>query len=283
MLKAMYPYFLIAPALAFVMLILAYPVVSGFIGSLYTYDMFTLESEFAGLNNYLRLFTNPRFQNSLLRSVILAGGTIGLGLFLSLSFALCLNSIRIFKAFFRGVSLVPWLVSGIAAAVMFRFLFSGNGGLIYVLYESLGFQAVSWLGHSGRAMLVLILTNTWFLCPFAILVMFAGLQTIDPNYYDAAAIDGCYGLRTLWHVTVPLIKPMIGISLIWLSFASFSIFDIVLPTTGGGPGRATEVMAVAMYRVAFHALDYATGYAIMTVILVINIAMSFVYLKLFRV
>ncbi len=283
LIKQLTPYLLIGPAILIVMGILGYGVGWSFMMSLHKLNPLTFQNEFAGLATYMELFTSPQFQNALLRSATLVGGTILLGIIVSLSFALSIYKIQGFKGAVRAISLIPWMVSGIAAAVMFRFLFSGNAGLINIIMESFGLAPVGWLAHPTRAMFVLILTNTWFISPFSTLIILSGLQTIDTEIYDAAAVDGCSGVRTLGQITLPLIKPMFGFSLIWLSFASFNIFDVVLPTTGGGPGRATEVLAVMMYRLAFQGLDYPMASAIVIVLLIINAFMSLFYLKTFKV
>lgn len=138
------------------------------------------------------------------------------------------------------------------------------------------------MGHPFRAMVVLTLTNTWYISPFSTLILFSGLQTIDPALYDAATVDGASSAQTLFRITIPSIKPMIGVALIWLSFASFNMFDVVLPITAGGPGRSTEVLALVMYRFAFNDLNYPIATAIMMTLLVINVALSVFYLKIFK-
>ena len=272
------PYAFLVPALIFVLGILGYGVVSGFITSLHSTDPFTYVTTFAGFRTYLELFRSPRFQNSLLRSTYLVLGSVALGMLVSMTFGLCLNQLRRVRTAIRGVSLVPWMVSGIAAAMMFRFMFSGNVGLVRFFTT----EPVTWTGHPVRAMVVLILTNTWYISPFSTLILFSGLQTIDPTFYDAAAVDGASPIQVLFRLTIPLIKPMIGVALIWLSFASFNMFDVVLPITAGGPGRATEVLALVMYRFAFNELNYPMATAIMMTLLIINVGLSVVYLKLFK-
>ena len=272
------PYVFLVPALVFVIGILGYGVVSGFITSLHRTDPFTYETTFAGFRTYLELFSSPRFRNSLLRSSYLVLGSVALGMLVSMSFGLCLNQLRRVKAAVRGVSLIPWMVSGIAAAMMFRFIFSGNVGLVRFFSA----EQVTWLGHPFRAMIVLTLTNTWYISPFSTLILFSGLQTIDPALYDAATVDGASSAQTLFRITIPSIKPMIGVALIWLSFASFNMFDVVLPITAGGPGRSTEVLALVMYRFAFNDLNYPIATAIMMTLLVINVALSVFYLKIFK-
>lgn len=279
----MVPYMLVAPAILLVAGVLGYAVVSGFVTSLFRVDIWTIERPFVGLANYIELFRNPTFQNSLVRSLIFVGGTIVLGLALSMGFALLLETVRLARGFLRSVALIPYLVSGVAAAIMWRFLFTGEGSLVQATLESLGFEQMTWLGHPDRALVVVTLANVWFISPFATLILLGGLQSIDGELYDAAAIDGANAFQKFLNVTIPGILPMLSLSLMWLSFASFNMFDIILPLTGGGPGRATEVLAVYMYQLAFRNLDYSSASAVMMVLLVINLTFSLLYLRISRV
>jgi len=273
---------MLTPAMLFVLGILGYAVVNGFIMSLYKVEVWTVGQPFVGLENYIKLFEDPKFINSLTRSLIFVAGTIIFGMGLALSFALVLNQVRQGRGFFRGIALVPYLVSGVATAVMWRFMFVGETALINQLMDLLGMAEMTWLGDPNRALLVVTMANIWFISPFATLILLAGLQTIDSTLYEAASIDGASPLQKFVHITIPGLAPMLALSLMWLSFASFNMFDIILPLTGGGPGRATEVLAVYMYQLAFRDLSYSSASAVMMVLLVINLSFSILYLWLFR-
>lgn len=279
---ALVPFLFVAPALVFVVGILGYAVVNGFILSLHDVSIWKVERPFVGLQEYVDLFANPTFQNSLSRSLIFVAGTLVLGMLLSMGFALLLQEVRFGRGFMRAVALVPYLVSGVAAAVMWRFLFTGEGSLVRNALQSVGLGELTWLGDPNRALAVVTLANVWFISPFATLILLGGLQSVETQLYDAAAIDGANAWNRFWHVTIPSIMPMMALSLMWLSFASFNMFDIILPLTGGGPGRATEVLAVYMYQLAFEQLDYSSGAAVMMVLLAINLALSIVYLRVGR-
>lgn len=276
------PYLLALPALAFVGAVLGYGVVNGLWLSLNDVSVYNLERPFVGLANYAELFTDPTFHNSLIRSLIFVAGTIGLGIVVSMGFALLLQEVRTGRGLLRAIALIPYLVSGVAAAVMWRFLFTGEGSLVQSIFARFGMEDLTWLGDPTRALIVVTLANVWFISPFATLILLGGLQSVDTQLYDAAAIDGANGWNRFVHVTLPSIAPMMALSLMWLSFASFNMFDIILPLTGGGPGRATEVLAVYMYQLAFDELDYSSGSAVMIVLLVINLTFSLLYLRIGR-
>jgi len=277
------PYLLILPAILFVGGILGYAVFSGIFTSLFRVSALYIEEPFVGLQNYIDLFTDPVFQNALIRSLIFVLGSVVLGILISMTFALSLYKITKLRNVFKGLTLIPYLVSGIAAAIMWRFMFIGDGGFVNLFIESLGFDTFTWLAHPARAMFVVILANVWFISPFAILILLAGLQSLDPNLIEAARVDGANKITIFFKIILPLIAPMVGISLIWLSFATFNMFDIILPLTGGGPGRATEVLAVFMYDLAFEQLNYSLASAVMVVLMSLNMLVSIIYLKLFEV
>jgi ABC-type sugar transport system permease subunit len=274
---------LLGPAVVMVAGVLGYAVVSGAVTSLFRVEVWTLGTPFVGLENYQRLFRSPTFINSLTRSLIFVGGTIVLGSLISMAFALVLHAVRWGRGLFRAIALVPYLVSGVAAAVMWRFLFTGETSLVNMGIVAMGGTSIPWLARSDLALVVVTLANVWFISPFSTLILLGGLQSIDPQLYEAATIDGARSHQSFWHITMPSIAPMLALSFMWLSFASFNMFDIILPLTGGGPGRATEVLAVHMFQLAFRDLNYSTASAVMVVLLVINVGFSLLYLRIFRV
>lgn len=278
--KSLMPYVYVIPGLVFVLGVLGYAVAGGFVLSLHETDMF-LNKTFVGFKNYSAIFHDPRFQSSLWKTVVFVITSIVLGITMSMVFALTLYYVGFGRRFFRGLSLVPYFVSGIAAAVMFRFIFTTSGGFVNYVLTGLGLPAPSWLGSPVLAFCVAVLANCWFMVPFATLILLGGLQTVDKDIYEAAKLDGASGTKTFFRITLPLIKPMMGVSLIWISYISFSTFDIILALTAGGPARATELISVYMYQIAFLELDFGQGSVLMLVLLSFNTILSFVYLYIF--
>ncbi|MDH3664586.1 MAG: sugar ABC transporter permease [Alphaproteobacteria bacterium] len=274
------PYLLIVPGLALVLGILGYGVVAGIVLSFHKVDMF-MNRTFVGFENYVTIFNDARFRASLLRTLLFVVASISLGLLLSLVFALALRVVTFGKRFFRSLSLVPYFVSGIAAAVMWRFLFSTNVGFVNLVLASLGLPEQSWLGDPVLAFVVAVMANCWFMVPFSTLIILGGLLGIDKDIFDAAKIDGASPTATFFRISLPMIKPMLGVALIWLSYASFSTFDIILALTAGGPFHATEVVSLYMYQIAFQQLDFGEGAVLMVVLLTFNVVLSLVYLYFF--
>ncbi|MCH8572220.1 sugar ABC transporter permease [Nesterenkonia sp. AY15] len=277
--KKLTPFLFIGPAIGLIVAVLAYPVMYGIQLSLFETNVIG-ETTFIGLGQYFKLFADPAFQGALVRSLVLVASSVIIGMVFSMTFAQILHKITFGGKVFRTIVLIPFLVSGIAAAVMWRFLFAPTGGVVGLVFDFFGADAISWLGDPTRAMIVLILANVWFISPFSTLIIYAGLKTVDPNLYDAAAIDGAGGWDTYRFITVAALGPQLMLSLMWLSFASFNMFDLIIPMTGGGPGRSTEVLALLLYQLGFEQLDFNAAAAVMVVLLGLNIGLSAAYLKL---
>lgn len=281
--KKSIPYILLLPSMIFVFGILGYGVIYGIVISLFDYNVYSLDRPFVWIQNYIELFQDRTFLNSLYKSLIFVFCSVFFGILISLVFAIALYKLTIMQGFFKGLTLIPYLISGIAAATMFRFLFSGDVGMVNQLLSVFGIDEILWLADEWLALFVIILANIWFVTPFAILILMAGLQGIDQDIFEAAKIDGASRFRIVYQIIIPLISSMIGVSLIWLSFASFNMFDIILPLTGGGPGRSTEVLAVYLYKLAFNDLNYSLASTVMVVIMALNLMVSYIYLKVFKV
>ena len=277
--KRLSPYILILPSLILVLGVLGYGIIGGAFLSFFKLDVM-FGTTFVGLENYRKVFSDPRFIKSLLNTLVFVSSSVVFCTVFSFISALTLNSIHIFGQFFRSMSLVPYFVSGIATAVMWRFMFSTNAGLVNWVLGKIGVHEISWLGQSGTAMLISILATSWFIIPAASLILLGGMQTIEKELYEAANLDGSSAVRSLFSITIPLMKPIIGVVLVWISYASFSTFDIILALTGGGPFQSTEILALYMYTKGFLSLNFGEGLVVMLVILGFNITLSMVYYRL---
>lgn len=275
------PYFFISGAIVLVTAVLAYPVFYGIYLSFQQTSIFGEVSP-AGIQQYVLLFGDPVFIAAMRRSLVLVVGTIVLGISFAMTFALVLDKVQWGGRIWRTIVLVPYLISGVAAAVIWRFLFSSTGGLVDPLFITFGFEPISWLGDVNRAMFVLILANVWYISPFSTLIIYAGLKTVDRDLYEAADVDGASSVKKFRYITFPSIAPQFALAMVWLSFASFNMFDIILPLTGGGPQRGTEVLAYLLYQVGFQQLDFNAAAAIMVVLLIFNVIISAFFLRTIR-
>ena len=273
------PYIFSFPAILAVSAILAFPVLAGIYESLFRAPELGLDEEWVGLQNYTDLFTDPDFWNSLYRSAIFVGGSLivgtSLGLFFSFALFRAVGRLR----FMRAATLAPYLISNVAAAVMFRIIFNSELGVINSFLGWIGIDGPSWLSDTTWAMAVVIFTQVWTDLPLAILLILGGLMTIDRSYLDAALVDGATAWQRARLLTIPLLAPQLVISTVWLSYSTLTGLGVVLALTGGGPLGSTEIMPMHMYNIAFRALKFNEALALATFILVLNALLTLLYVQ----
>lgn len=276
------PYVFSGPALITIAVVLAFPVVFAFYGSLQHADFIGQPLEFVGFDNYLALIEDPDFWSAFGRSIIFVTGCVVFGQALAIGFAFILNSLFQGLRFVRGLMVLPYIVSSVALAVMFRVTFNQDLGIPNQLLALIGIDGPAWLGQSGFAMIVVILAQVWSDIPLSVLLILGGLQTIDHSLLDASLVDGATGWNRARFVSLPLITPQLVLSTLWLSYTSFTTLGVILALTGGGPGTATQTLTLEMYDTAFRALDFQKALAIAVILLVCNALLSLFYLRLAR-
>lgn len=278
--KKITPYVLSTPAFVLVVGIMAYPIVTGFWRSFFESPGLLQPDVFVGPSRYVELFRDPLFVDALGRSAFLVVTTIVIGMVISVVYALLLTAWGRFGNVLRTISLVPYLISGVATAVIWRFLFSPQNGVLERMLATVGIEGGNWLSDPNRALWVIVITHVWAVSPLSTLILYGGLKTVPGDLYEAASVDGATSRQMFMKITLPWISPQIALSLVWLSFASFNTFDLILAMTGGGPGRSTEVVALVMYAIAFDQLDFNTSYMVMVILLAINAVFSIGYIAL---
>lgn len=276
------PYLFSGPGLIVISLVMAFPIVFALYRSLFAVSPVATNEPFVGLDNYIRVFSDPQFWSSLGRTAIFVGGVIVLGLFLSIVFAFALNRLVSGLRFIRGLAILPYIVSSVAAAMMFRTLFNSEFGLPNRVVEFFGAEGLAWFSTPALAMVVVIVAQVWTDLPLALLFILGGLQTIDQSYTDAARVDGASGIRSAIYISLPLIGSQLVLATIWLSYKAVTSLGTVLALTGGGPGTATQLLTVEMYNLGFQQFDMGAALAVVIVIFVLNVVLTLSYLKLQR-
>ena len=274
------PYLFSFPAVMVVSAILAYPVLAGIYQSLFRAPELGLDEEWVGFQNYTDLFNSSDFWWSLYRTAIFVAGNVFVGLTLGLFFSFALyRAVGKFR-WMRAATLAPYLISNVAAAVMFRLMFNGDLGIINSFLAWFGIDGPLWLSDQRTAMIVVIFTQVWTDLPLTILLLLGGLMTVDKSYFDAALVDGASPFERARYVTIPLLVPQLVIATVWLSYSTLTGLGVVLALTGGGPLDATTTMAMEMYNIAFRALKFNEALALATVILVLNALLTLVYVRI---
>ncbi|HEY8454903.1 MAG TPA: sugar ABC transporter permease [Actinopolymorphaceae bacterium] len=224
-----------------------------------------------GLDNYRQLIRDPVFYVSLRNTLYFGVGSVLLGVVTSFLIAILLNQNVRGLAFFRTVFYLPSVVAGIATALLWVNILHPDFGLINYLLGLIGIQGPGWLASEAWAIPALILMSVWG-AGNTIVIYLAGLQGIPTTLYEAATIDGAGWWRRFWHVTVPMMSPVIFFNLITGFIASLQAYVLVLVMTNGGPANATLLFGLYIYRQAFEYFNMGYAAALSWILFVVIIA-----------
>jgi multiple sugar transport system permease protein len=252
------PYLLLAPAVLIALAVLLYPLWDGVRASLFFYR-YGRPLRSVGLDNYLLLWTDAQFLNSLWVTVRFVALSVAIETVLGLALALfCLREFRGIR-FLRTVLIVPMVITPVVVAIVFRLIYASDAGMITVLSEALGGQPIEILGHPTRAFLGLVALDVWEWTPLMFLILLAGLQSLPVEPLEAARVDGAGPWRTFVDHTLPMLRPVLAVAIVLRTIDAFGTFDQVFVLTRGGPGEATRLLSIFGYDTAFKFQE--TGYA----------------------
>jgi multiple sugar transport system permease protein len=233
--------------------------------------------------NYGRIFTDPTFWNAVEKTLVYSFGSLIVSVGVGLVVALALNKIvsQRIRNTYSTLILISWAVPLSIVGVTWRWMFNGELGVVNKVLVDLGLLAegFSWLSSSATAMMVIILADSWSRIPFAAVVLLAGLQSIPQEMYDAAKVDGATTLQTFRNVTLPYLRPSFFVAGLITWMFAFRAFAIPFSTTGGGPGGATETLAIYIHRFGIQLLDYgfASAVSVFLVAVTLVVAAGYVY------
>jgi ABC-type sugar transport system permease subunit len=274
---------LVTPALGVIALIAIFPLGWTVWESLHLHElrMPWLGQPFIGLDNYAEIVRDPRFWAALGHTVFFTVVSISLELILGLFLALVMNRAFRGRGFVRAAVLVPWAIPTVVAALLWRFMFESQAGIVNALLVDAGIlnKPIVWLIETATAWVPVILADVWKTTPFVALLLLAGLQNIDATLYEAAAVDGANRWWQLRHITLPLLKPAILVTLIFRTLDAFRVFDLIYVLTGGGPGTSTEPVALYTFNALLQNLRFGYGSALSVVIFAITFGLALLYMK----
>ena len=276
------PYLLSGPSIFMVTALLVFPVVYALWGSLYDVEFLGGPQHFVGLSQYIDLFQDPDFLWSVSRTLIFVAGVLIIGISLGLVFAFALSRATGRLRFMRGLTIVPYLISGIATAVIFRLVLNRDFGEVNRVLGLFGIEDLAWFSNPTLAMLASMLAQVWSDLPLVVLLLLGGLMTVDADLLDAADVDGATGWKRAWKVSIPLIAPQLLLATILLSYQALTSLGVIIALTGGGPVDATRTLPIALYEAAFVDLETNQALAIVIVILVFNAVLTLGYWALSR-
>ncbi|GIF71559.1 carbohydrate ABC transporter permease [Asanoa siamensis] len=256
------------------------PTVRGVWLSFTDYDLFSA-GEFVGAENYAKIVDDHVFWNALL--VTLEYVVVNIGLQTAVALLLAVLMQRLARSVvIRGILLVPYMVSGVVVALLWQWLLDYQIGIVNNALDFVGLPRQSFFGDPALAIVTVALINVWKSMGYTALLLFAGLQAIPRDVYEAAAIDGASEAKQFWRVSLPLLRPVLALVLIVSLIGSFQIFDTIAVTTKGGPVNATRVIYYYIYDLAFNRYDFGYASAIALVLFVILLGVTLVQLRLTR-
>jgi multiple sugar transport system permease protein len=276
----------LAPALILVSVFLVYPAFD--LLRLAATDSRTYDNRYTyGLQTLGRLAVDPEFHSMLVVTLTFVVACVVVQLGVGLGVALLLDAARRRRA--RGTAVAKaaiisaWVIPGVLVGVLWRILLMENrAGIANYVLSFVHIGPLPFLSVGGAALTSLIVANAWRGCAFSMILQYAGLQRIPRELHEAADLEGAGLRQRLRSVILPEIAPVLALNLALITIATLNTFDLVLPLTGGGPGRATEVVSLYMYRSAFFSLESGRAAAVAVVMLVVDIALAAAALKLVR-
>lgn len=254
----LYGYLFIAPAIITIAIFSIYPIASGLWTSFFEWDG-VRDKTFIGLDNFMRVIEDRTFHTSFVNTIYFTLGSVPPMIFLSLVFAVLLNVKVRGTALFRGIYFLPTITSMVAVAMIWKWIYNANAGIINMILHQLGMPTPDWLNSSKFALLSIIIMSIWKSMGTNIVILLAGLQSIPSSIYEAAEIDGANKLTKFWRITIPLLSPTTFFVTVVSIIGSFQVFEQVMVMTNGGPGNASLVMVFYIYRQAFE--NFNLGYA----------------------
>jgi multiple sugar transport system permease protein len=270
---------LLAPALFGLAALTVYPALSVLWLSLeQRVPIFGID-RFVGLDNYRFLLADSRFWNAARVTLVFTAASVGLELILGVATALALRAQHTGVRVAMALLLLPWALPSVVTAKIFEWLYHPQAGLVNF---ALGGRSINWLGDPTLALAGLILADVWRTMPFVTLLAYARLLTIPPEVLEAAQVDGAGRMATLLRVTLPMLRPVLLVALLFRTLDALRAFDLMFVLTGGGPAGTTETLTVYAYRSLFQILQLGLGSAIGVTVFAAVMAVAGCYLYLLR-
>jgi multiple sugar transport system permease protein len=263
-LRVLEPWFLLAPAIIFIILLMGYPMIYSIRLSFLNYNiMYPDDIGFAGFDNYKNLVKSPEFGLVLRNSFVWVVTVVITQFMLGMTLALLLNSGFRGKRIYQSVVFLPWAVSGFLIGLVFKWIFNERAGIFNFFLIKTGFIniPVSWLGDTKYSMIGPITGMIWYGVPFFGIMILAALQSIPKDVSESALLDGAGRVSSFLKITIPYIRPVIIITLLLRVIWVFNSPDILYAMTSGGPAYSSSTLPLYVYNKAFASLDFGYGAA----------------------
>ncbi|WP_240796247.1 sugar ABC transporter permease [Streptomyces sp. RFCAC02] len=257
-------WFFAAPALVVVLAVTLFPI--GFSVAMSLSDVTVSSNGFhlSGVttDNYTLLLGSARWQHALAFTVLYTVGTVVAELVLGTLIALVLERLSGSRGWMMALLLLPWAMITVVSAQLWAYMYNGVYGVLTAVSEGLTGEARQFLGTPGPAILSMAAADVWKTTPFVAIIVLAGLMMLPKDVVEAAKVDGAGAWTAFWRVRLPLLRPALVIAVLFRILQAFGIFDLPFVLTGGGPGNATESLALLGWQVMFTNLDFGPGAAV---------------------
>ncbi|MFA9464332.1 MAG: carbohydrate ABC transporter permease [Velocimicrobium sp.] len=268
-----------APALFLYFIFKLYPAISGIYYSLTDWNGINKIFHFVGLANFIEIFKDQNFWDSMLFTLRYVIVVLLLSNIVALVLAVAIESRPKGKSFFRTVFYMPNMISMVIGGYMWMFIFTK---VLYYMSDNWGWKALdkSWIGDPHYSFLAIVIVATWGATGYLMIIYMAALQGVPGELKEAAALDGATNWKAFWKVTFPLIRHAVTICVFWALNAGFQVFDVIYALTGGGPGRATQSVAINIYEEAFKGnIRYGYATAKSTVLFLVVLVITIIQLR----
>lgn len=279
------PYLFMAPAVAVMAVALLYPIAYMVYASFLDWNPSQRigEATFVGLRNYINLWGDESFKESLQVTLKFAAFVVSLEMFIGVGLALLLDRNIRGMSVLRTIFILPMMIAPIVVGLIWRYMYHPTVGIFNNTLNSLGFDSVPWLSDSFWSLTSIIIADIWQWTPFIFILSLAALQSLPKSALEAAKIDGASGWQQIIYIKLPLMLPVLIVTCLLRLIDAFKVLEVVLVMTNGGPGLSTEILSLRIARTAseFRELGVAAAMSnyLLLVLMMLTIAM-FVYTKI---
>lgn len=279
--RRLFPFLLVLPTIAILAALVVYPLLSSFYASAFEYNLSKpyLGRNFVGLGNFVTAASDPLFIESVKLTLILSAVAVGAELVLGVAVAMLLNSNLKGIGIVQTLIIIPLVLTPVVAGLTWRLIFNSSIGVANFVLTSLGLPPSEWNAGTNTALLSVALVDIWRTMPFVAIIVLAGLQGLPSEPLEAAKVDGAGRWQAFRHITLPMLQPLIAVALLIRIIYSLQIFDTIMILTQGGPGFATEVFNVHLYKTMFRFFEVGYGSALSIVMLVITLGLCLVFYR----
>jgi multiple sugar transport system permease protein len=269
------------PAIISVLAIIVYPLGNAFVISFEKYDIFKRTMRFVGFNNYLKLFADPQFLHSLKITVIFGTSVLVLSSTMGLLFGLLLNETFPGRGFWRAILILPWALPWVIIGLLWGWVVDANFGALNGLLYELGIitKYQPFLANDTWALAFTIIATVWRQASLSGILFLAALQAIPPDQYEAAKMDGAGMWNRFLYITVPWLRPVMLIASLMNTLYGIMQFDVVYMMTQGGPGDATMLMSILLFRKTFVSSDLGAGAAVSNVLALLALGLALLFVR----